>query len=176
MHPALSHPGRPVRPLWARLAARVAVVAAVLLAVGLALYGAAAGAQVAPDGNASPDAPVSAVFTVNNTLVTLLTGLVVPLVVGLVTREDNPAWVKLGLAVAVTGVANLFVQAVQDDGTAVLSQEWLVQAAIIFATAIGTYARVWRPLARDAGATVSSIGSPSFGIVPVTRTSTQRVA
>lgn len=143
-------------------------LAAGVVATAVLLGNAAiAGAQVAPDGNASPDAPVSSVLTVNNTLVLLLTGAVIPLVVGLLTREDNPAWVKLGLAVAVTGVANLFVQSIQADGTAVLSQEFLVQAAVIFATALGTYARVWKPLARDNGTTVSSIGSPGFGIVPL---------
>lgn len=146
-------------------------VAAVVLTVALTLTGAAsvAGAQVVPDGNASPDTPVSAVFTVNNTLVAILVGAVIPLVVGLLTREDNPAWIKLGLAAGVTAVANLFVQAIQDDGTAVLSQEWLVQALVMFATALGTYARVWQPLARDRGTTVASIGSPSFGLVPITK-------
>ena len=44
-----------------------------------------------------------------------------------------------------------------------------MQAIIIFATALGTYARVWKPVAADAGTTVSSIGSPSFGIVPLTK-------
>lgn len=146
------------------------LIFALAVALGVLFLGAAAaGAQTAPDGNASPDAPVSAVFTVNNTLVTLLVGAVIPLVVGLLTREDNPAWVKIGLAAAVTAVANYFLQTIQDDGTAVLSQEWLVQAVVMFATALGTYARIWSPLARDQGTTVSSIGSPSFGVVPVTK-------
>lgn len=146
------------------------LILALATAASILLLGATmAGAQVAPDGNASPDAPVSSVLTVNNTLVLLLTGAVIPLVIGLVTREDNPAWVKVGLAAAVSGLANLFVQSIQDDGTAVLSQEFLVQAIIIFATALGSYARIWAPVARDRGTTVSSIGSPSFGIVPVTK-------
>lgn len=145
-------------------------VAAVVLTVALTLLGAAtvAGAQVVPDGNASPDTPVSAVFTVNNTLVSIVTGLVIPLVVGALTRPENPAWLKLGLAVGVTGVATLFLDAIQADGTAVLSQEWFVQAAVILATALGSYARVWRPLAADRGADVSNIISPRFGL-PVTR-------
>lgn len=168
MHPALTH-FQPPGVLRARRLRRLLIAVTVVAMAGLVLWAQAAGAQVAPDGNASPDAPVSAVFTVNNTLVTLLTGAIVPLVVGLLTREDNPAWVKLGLAVAVTGVANLFLQAIQDDGTAVLSQEWLVQAVIIFATALGTYARVWQPLARERGTSVASIGSPSFGIIPARR-------
>ncbi len=138
-------------------------ISAPLIGVALVIGGAvAAGAQVAPDGNASPDAPVSSVFTVNNTLVTLITGLLIPLVVGVLARPTNPAWVKLGLAVGVTGVANLFLQAVQSDGTAVLSQEFWVQAAILLATALGSYARIWQPLLRGR---VNALGGN--GVIPV---------
>jgi len=102
-------------------------------------------------GNATPDSPVGTVFTINNSLVLLLVGFVLPLVNGLLNHPSNPAWVKIGLAGALAAVGNAFVQTIQDDGTAILSQEWLLQTLIIFATGIGTYLGVWDPLLRSRG-------------------------
>ena len=126
-----------------------------LLAGLLVLWADAAGAQT---GDASPDAPVGTVFTINNSLVLLLTGLVIPLINGLLNHPANPAWVKIGLAGALAAVGNAFVQAIQADGTAVLSQEWLLQTVIIFATSIGTYLGVWDPLFRRSGGLNAATG------------------
>jgi hypothetical protein len=145
---------------YMKYALRAGLIALVLLIMGAA----AAGAQVVPDGNASPDTPVSAVFTVNNTLVTLITGLVVPLVVALLARASNPAWVKIGLNAAVSAVATSFLSAVQDDGTAVLSQEWFVQAGVIFAASIMAYLGVWNPLASRQGGINTAMGP---GVIPI---------
>ena len=134
-----------------------------LLAVGfLTAMGAlflTASAAVAQTGDASPDDPVGTVFTINNSLVLLLTGLVIPLVNGLLNHPANPAWVKIGLAGALAAVGNAFVQAIQDDGTAVLSQEWILQTVIVFATSIGTYLGVWDPLFRRAGGLNTATGA-----------------
>lgn len=142
---------RPFRPRTLALIAAGFMTAMAVLFMG-------AGAALAQTGDASPDAPVGAVFTVNNTLVTLVVGLIVPLVVGLLTNPGNPAWVKIGLAGAVSGALNLASQAIQADGTAVFSQEFLLQVAIVFATALGSYLGVWNPLAARRGGLNAALG------------------
>lgn len=139
-------------PSWGRRLFTVGLAVLVVATIVLVVLAAAAGAQVATDGDASPDTPVSAVFTVNNTLVTLITGLIVPLVTGLLLRPSNPEWVKVGAVTAVTALATAFLSLVQDDGTAIVSQEWLVQALVILVTAIASYLGIWNPLtARQGG-------------------------
>lgn len=136
-----------------------------LISLGLLIAGATvAGAQVAPDGNASPDAPASAVFTVNNTLVTLILGALAPLLIGFLLKPTNPEWVKVlvgGLvATAVTAVS----QAVQTDGTAALSQEWLLQLGLQWAAQIGAYYGIWNPVLARKGGTNVAMGP---GFIPI---------
>lgn len=133
----------PLRPLAVarRLAALVALVF-----VGLVATAGPALAQVAPDGNVSPDAPAGSYLTVNNTLVLVLTGAVIPLVNGLLLRATNPAWVK-GLVSSLFAVAvHDFSQMIQDDGTALLSQEWCLGLAITLISMTAAYLQVWKPL------------------------------
>lgn len=136
---------------------RHGLAAAGLVAFLSFLWAAPALAQ-APDGNASPDSSVGTVFTINNSLVTLLTGLVLPVIIGFLNNPGNPAWVKLGLAGAVSVAANAFVQTIQADGTAVLSQEWILQTIVVFGTAIFSYLGVWDPLFRARGGINAATG------------------
>lgn len=112
----------------------------------LVAFAAPAAAQVAPDGNLSPDTPVSAYFTVNNTLVLLFVSTVVPLVNGLLLRPENPAVVKALVANLFAAVAHAVSQAIQEDGTALFSQEWLVGLVITLVTMAASYYGVWKPM------------------------------
>lgn len=140
------------------------LAAATLVAFGaLFLSAGPALAQVAPDGNASPDAPASSIFTVNNTLVTVLLGVVAPLVTGVLLRPTNPAVVKVLVAGLVGTAFTAVSQAVQADGTALLSQEWLLQLALLLATQFGTYFAVWNPVFASRGGLNAATGP---GVVP----------
>lgn len=141
---------------------------AALAAVAVTLYVLAgpAGAQVAVDGNASPDAPVSSVLTVNNTLVQLLVGAVIPLVSGFLLRPQNPAWVKVLVAGLVGVAANAFVQAISADGTAVLSQEWFVNLALLWAAEFGSYTHFWNPVLASKGGVNAATGPGIVGRAP----------
>ena len=148
----------PLRRLLAPLfAIALVALAAIVLTADVAL------AQVAPDGNASPDTPASAVFTVNNTLVTVLLGMFAPIVTGILLRPTNPAWVKVLAAGAVGTAFTAISQAVQADGTAPLSQEWFLQLALQIATQVGTYYGVWNPLFASRGGLNAAAGP---GILP----------
>jgi hypothetical protein len=123
------------------------LLAGIVVAAGVLLIGASAAAAQTPE----PDAPAGAWFTINNTLVTILTGLIVPIAVGLAMRVENPPWIKATVAVAFAELGNLIQNAIQDDGVAVISQVHALQWAIITATAIGTYLGIYNPLTARSG-------------------------
>ena len=123
--------------------------------------------QVAEDGNASPDTPVGAVFTINNTLVTMLLGAVAPIVTGILLRPTNPKWVKVLVAGMVGTVITAISQSVQDDGTAALSQEWFLQLGLLLAMQFGTYFAIWNPVLASRGGVNAATGP---GVIPVDST------
>jgi Family of unknown function (DUF5699) len=133
---------------------------------GVSIFAAdAAGAMPFQQGDLEPDSPIGAWFTMSNVLVTLLVGSVVPFAVAFFSNPANPSWWKLALAGVFAEVGNLISNAVQDDGTAVFSQEHAVQLIVIFATALFAYARVWNPLSRDvAGKGLNAATGP--GVLP----------
>ena len=128
----------------------------VAAAVSLVLFTAPAAAQVAPDGNASPDAPVGSWLTVNNTLVLFITGALVPIVNGLLLRPSNPQWLKVLVSQVVVTAVHAFSQTIQDDGTALLSQEWLVGLGLTSLVMVASYLGIWKPVA-DPNATMPTV-------------------
>jgi hypothetical protein len=141
------------------VALRRLAVAFVLGAVLLLVWAVPAWAQVAPDGDVSPDAPASAYLTVNNTLVLLLTGAVLPLVNGLLLRPDNPRWVKVLVAGMVAAFTHAVSQVVQADGTAVFTQEWVLGLVLTWAGMFGAYYGIWKP-AVDPNAVLPTLQPP----------------
>lgn len=128
-----------------RYVRRLLALAAVAV-LGVLWFAGPALAQVAPNGDVSPDAPVSAYLTVNNTLVLILTGALIPVVNGLLLRPTNPAWVKVLVSSAFATAVHAFSQAIQNDGTAVLTQEWFLGLAITIGTMVAAYLGVWKPV------------------------------
>jgi hypothetical protein len=98
-------------------------------------------AQDVPD-----ESPIGALFTINQTTVMIILSVVIPLVLGVLLKPTNPEWVKVLAGGVVAGIATLITEAIRDDGTAVLSQEMLVQFAVQWIGVIATYLGVWKPL------------------------------
>jgi len=122
------------------LAALAAFVVSLFILAGPAL------AQVAPDGNVSPDTPASAYLTVNNMLVLMATGTLVPIINGLLLRPGNPAVVKILVANLFATAVHAVSQTIQDDGTAFLSQEWALGLGMTLLTMTAAYFGIWAPL------------------------------
>ncbi len=118
-----------------------------VVAFSLLVLAGPAGAQ-AVDGTTDPDAPVGAIITLDNTWVYLITALLLPFVIGLVTKDSMPGWVKVGLAGAIGTVATAFLELVQDDGSAIISQEFLLKAVVTVGSAMFAYGNVWKPIAQ----------------------------
>jgi hypothetical protein len=94
--------------------------------------------------NVTPDAPLG--LNVSEVGVSLILGLFLPLVLGFILRPTAPEPVKVVGGIVIAGVAALIKEAVQADGSAVLSWEMLVQFALIYGPQIAAYAGVWKPL------------------------------
>lgn len=81
---------------------------------------------------------------VNTELFSILGGIVIPLLVGVLTKEHAPQWVKsVGLAglAAVSGAA-----ATAAVGTGTINwQSYLVNIAETWITAVATYYGLWKP-------------------------------
>lgn len=85
-------------------------------------------------------------FTVPPFAVATITGVLLPLLVGLVTKAQAPARVKVVANLVASALAGLLLNALNDAGVAVLSVEgvatWLQQTVI----SVATYLGVWKPL------------------------------
>lgn len=87
-----------------------------------------------------------AAITVSAVGVSLILGLVLPIVAGFLTRPTAPAGVKVVTGIVVAGVAALVTNAVRDDGSAVLSWDMVVQFGLIYGPQIAAYYGIWRPI------------------------------
>lgn len=94
--------------------------------------------------NVTPDEPLG--LTVSEVGVSILLGLVLPVLLGFVLKPGAPEAVKVVGGIVIAGAAALIKEAVQADGSAVLSWAMLVQFALIYGPQIAAYAGVWKPL------------------------------
>lgn len=94
--------------------------------------------------------------------VTVLSGLVIPIVVGLLTKYNAPAIVKGAISLFLSAVAGLVAQNIIPDGGAVISQDALFYAAIAFVTQLAMYLGIYKPL------DLNEKTAPKVGIGPST--------
>lgn len=79
-------------------------------------------------------------------VVTMLSGLVIPIIVGFVTQSAAGPQVKQVATILLAGVAALIASSTLADGTAVFSVETLLLAAMAWLVAIASYLGVYKPL------------------------------
>jgi hypothetical protein len=102
-----------------------------------------------------PSAPFAGTFTLSQFGVTLILSFFAPLVLGLIVRPGNPEWVKVLLGALVAGIVTLVRNAIQDDGTAVLSWAMFTEFGVAWLAQVAAYLGVWKPL--DVNARVPTI-------------------
>lgn len=79
-------------------------------------------------------------------VVSMLSGLVIPIVVGIVTKSGARPQVKQVATILLAGIAALITSSTLADGSAVFSVETLLLAAMAWLVAIASYLGVYRPL------------------------------
>ena len=131
--------------LWSRLrAATLIVVTAVL--VPTAVFAA----------DTDLEDSQTDIFDLSPQAVALITGALLPLLVGLVTKSSTSSKLKGALLITLSAVAGVIAQATVDGGGAVFSQETLLAAGIAWVAAVATHFGFWQPT--GATAKVQSVG------------------
>lgn len=86
------------------------------------------------------------VITIPMTVWAMITGTVIPLVVGLLTKITARPGVKIVTSLVLNAVSGIVGAAVVLDGNAVISTETLVLAGLTLIQSLATYVGIWKPL------------------------------
>ena len=84
-------------------------------------------------------------ITVSALLTTMLVSVVLPALVGLLTKVSAPTWVKQVVSAALSAATGLITTATQSDGSAVISKTALTLALISFAASQVAYLSTYKP-------------------------------
>ncbi len=84
-------------------------------------------------------------FVLSGNVVTLVLGVLIPVLTGLVTKAEGSTTVKQIVAIVLSGAAALLANAVGDDGQAVVSVQTLFDAVVIWVIQIATYLGIYKP-------------------------------
>lgn len=93
--------------------------------------------------------------------VEIIVGVLLPLVVGLVTKLTASPPVKSFLLLVLSLVGSTISNAIVSDGTAVFSQDMIVQIVTTWVIAIASYYGLWRPSGTSAAV---NLKTANFGI------------
>lgn len=78
--------------------------------------------------------------------VQLLIGLVVPIVVGLITKLTTSSGLKALVMLVINAAQTLLVQATMADGTAIISKQTFIVWIFALIVSVASYAGVYKPL------------------------------
>lgn len=84
-------------------------------------------------------------ITLTPIVVSMLSGLVIPIIVGFVTKSGAAPQIKQVATILLAGVAALITSSTLVDGSAVFSIETLLLAAMAWLIAIASYLGVYKP-------------------------------
>lgn len=90
--------------------------------------------------------------------VTLITGLLLPVLVGLITKAQASKRVKVVANMVLSAVAALILNSVNSEGMAVLSGDMVLTWAVQTAVSIASYITVYKPL------NLNDKTAPGFGV------------
>lgn len=84
-------------------------------------------------------------ITINAALVSVLVGSLLPLLVGLVTKIELHSGIKAAILLLFSVVQGVIVTAIQTDGSAIISTEALLTAAITWISGVASYNGLLKP-------------------------------
>lgn len=82
-------------------------------------------------------------MTLSAQAVAVALGLVLPFVVGFLTKVNAPKSVKSTVGIIVAGVAATIQNAVSADGSAFISSEMLLNFALVYGAQVLSYVGLW---------------------------------
>ena len=84
-------------------------------------------------------------LTLDAQLVLILSGTILPFLVGLITKAHAASWLKAVLLAVLSILTGILTVSTQMDGTAVLSKDTVIAAVLAWLVAGTAYARLWKP-------------------------------
>lgn len=93
-----------------------------------------------------PDTTADSAFALDAYTVTLLFGLIIPLVNGLVTKISTSSAVKAVLTLFLSAVAGVVNVSLTEGGGAIVSQSTLKSTGLTFIVAVVTYFGLFKPV------------------------------
>jgi hypothetical protein len=117
--------------------------AMLILCVTAYMASSVAVAHAAPVGD---DVNSVASIQISSLTVQLILSMVIPLVVGLLTKISTSSGVKAVLMLVLNAVQTLIVQATMADGTAIIDQSTFIAWALALVVSVATYFGVYKPL------------------------------
>jgi uncharacterized membrane protein AbrB (regulator of aidB expression) len=106
-------------------------------------------------------------FELDATMSMFIGGVLIPILVGIVTKITAPPWLKAVLHALLAAVAGLIITATQLDGVAVFSREGFVTAFITWVTGMAAYFGFLKPTQISPAVNRATSG---FGIGPARTT------
>lgn len=100
-------------------------------------------AAVTPVG---PDTQADSAFGLDAYTVTILLGLVIPLINGFVTKCSTSTTVKALITLLLSAVAGIVNVSITEGGGAIISQSTIKSTALTFLIAVTTYVGLFKPL------------------------------
>lgn len=79
------------------------------------------------------------------TWVTVILGLLIPLLTGLITKANASATIKQIVTLTLAAATTLISRAVIESGEALFTQELLIEAGMTWGIAIGSYLGIYKP-------------------------------
>ena len=98
------------------------------------------------------------VIAVSATIVTLISGILIPVAVSIVTKADAPDWLKQALTALLAGAASVLSASLTDTGAAIVSSETVTAALLTWLTAVAAYHGVYK------SHNLNDVAVPEFGI------------
>lgn len=141
-----------------RFLKRMLAACAVLFAVGLTL-GPAAYAAAPDDVAALSVSEAGSEFVIAPVYWSMLTGLAIPVVIALLTKETLPTKWKAVLGIVAAALSSVVIRATTVDGSGVLDQALFVDTLLVFGPQVLSYVGFWKPVL-DVNAKVA----PNFGV------------
>lgn len=84
-------------------------------------------------------------LSVSPAVVSVIIGVCIPLLTGIVTKVGASEAVKGVVSIALAAIAGLVSTGLTDNGGAIISQTSLFNAAIAFVISIATFFGIWQP-------------------------------
>lgn len=107
---------------------------------------------------------IAPTISVSSWSVLLVTSLIVPVIVGTLTKLNAPATLKVGVNIVLTAVTTLLVVNATADGGALISRQSLNLWVVSTLVSVASYLGFWQNVGGGKG--INAMAAPNMGIGP----------